>query len=376
MQKKLIALALASAFAAPAFAATSNVDISGQLNLSVDYLDSDSAANSGNVGVSSNASNIIFKGSEDLGGGLKALWQIQTYFSTGGTGNTDSSNGGAAAGVSSGNTFVGLGGGFGTVILGKNESPVKLLSRKTDFFGNQIGDSRNFTAEGSLTGAGFDTRPNNQVAYTTPNMSGFAGTVAYFSNMNTSGNVGGTAVGTVVTSATSGDATDKSVDGWAAAGTYENGPLMLGLGYEKHNLTNAGLATSDEKAWRLAAGYAIGNFKVTGLYQKATDIGGVNSADRKVWGLGAGYNMGNILLKAQYYDAGDLNSVSNTGAQMYVVGADYSLSKRTKLQLAYASTDNDSGAKFSAFGGGHGDNPGTVAGGNPTGFSMGVVHNF
>ena len=86
--------------------------------------------------------------------------------------------------------------------------------------------------------------------------------------------------------------------------------------------------------------------------------------------------MGNILLKAQYYDAGDLNSVSNTGAQMYVVGADYSLSKRTKLQLAYASTDNDSGAKFSAFGGGHGDNPGTVAGGNPTGFSMGVVHNF
>src|SRR3569623_667303 len=367
MQKKLIALALASAFAAPAFAATSNVDISGQMNLSVDYLDSDNAANGGNVGVSSNASNIIFKGSEDLGGGLKALWQIQTYFSAGGTGNTETFNGSNPDGVSSGNTFVGLGGGFGTVILGKNESAVKMLSRKTDFFGNQIGDSRNLTAVGGTNSAGFDTRPNNQIAYTTPSMSGLSGTVAYFSNMNTTAAVSGTA---------SGDATDNSVDGWAAAANYENGPLMLGLGYEKHNLGNSNALLNDEKVWRLAAGYAIGNFKFTGLYQKANDIAGVNSADRKVWGLGAGYNMGNILLKAQYYDAGDLNSVSTTGAQMYAVGVDYSLSKRTKLQFAYAATDNDSSAAFSAFGGGHGDNPGTSAGGNPTGFSMGVVHNF
>jgi predicted porin len=363
MQKKLIALALASAFAAPAFAATSNVDISGQLNLSVDYLDSDTVTNGGNVGVSSNASNIIFKGSEDLGGGLKALWQIQTYFSAGGTGNSDTFNGSAQDGVGSGNTFVGLGGGFGTVILGKNESPVKMLSRKTDFFGNQIGDSRNLTSVGTA-GLGFDTRPNNQVAYTTPNMSGLSGTVAYFSNMTTA----------------SGDVTDKSVDGWAAAANYENGPLMLGLGYEKHNLGNANALLNDEKVWRLAAGYAIGNFKFTGLYQKANDIAGANSADRKVWGLGAGYNMGNILLKAQYYDAGDLNSASNTGAQMYAVGVDYSLSKRTKLQFAYAATDNDSGAAFSAFGGGHGDNPysgaNATAGANPTGFSMGVVHSF
>lgn len=356
MQKKLIALALASAFAAPAFAATSNVDISGQLNLSVDYLDSDSPANGGNVAVSSNASNIIFKGSEDLGGGLKALWQVQTYFSAGGTGNTDTSNGSNPDGVSSGNTFVGLGGGFGTVILGKNESPFKVLGRKVDFFGNQIGDARNLTA-----GNGFDLRPNNQVAYTTPNMSGFSATAAYFSGMNNSVAL---------------DGTDAAVDGWAATGTYANGPLMLGLGYEKHNTSNTVGVASDAKSWRLAAGYTIGNVKLGGMYEKASDIAGVSSADRKVWGLGAGYNMGNITLKTQYYKADDLGSTANSGANLWAVGADYSLSKRTKLQFAYAATDNDSGAAFSAFGGGHGDNPGTVAGGNPTGFSMGVVHNF
>ena len=191
MQKKLIALALASAFAAPAFAATANVDIGGTMAFSIDSLDADSADNGRNTNISSNASNIFFKGSEDLGGGLKAIWQVQTYFSAGGTGNTDTSFGGNADGVGSGNTFVGLAGGFGTVILGKNESPVKMLSRKVDFFNNQIGDSRNLTADVSnsgtattVTGAGvgFDTRPNNMIAYVTPNMSGFSATVGYFSN--------------------------------------------------------------------------------------------------------------------------------------------------------------------------------------------------
>jgi len=358
MQKKLIALALASAFAAPAFAATSNVDIGGTMAFSIDSLDADSVGNGRNTNISSNASNIFFKGSEDLGGGLKAIWQVQTYFSAGGTGNTDTAFGGSD-GVGSGNTFVGLSGGFGTVILGKNESPVKLLSRKVDFFNNQIGDSRNLTIDKAGAGVGFDTRPANMVAYVTPNMSGFSATVGYFSNY------------------ANGATTDTSVDGYAAAGTYENGPLFVGLGYEQHNLSNTGVVgTNDEKVWRLAAGYTIGDFKVTGLYQKSNDNGGVNGSDRRVWGVGAGYNIGAFLVKASYYDAGDLNSVANTGAKMYAVGADYSLSKRTKLQLAYAATDNDTGANMSAFGGGHGDSPTITAGANPTGFSLGVVHSF
>lgn len=133
MQKKLIALALASAFAAPAaFAATANVDVGGTMNFSVDYLDSDNAINGGNLNVSSNSSNIFFKGSEDLGGGLKAIWQIQTYFSAGKTGNNDTAFGAAADGVSSGNTYVGLSGNFGTVLLGKHEAPAKLIGRSVD----------------------------------------------------------------------------------------------------------------------------------------------------------------------------------------------------------------------------------------------------
>jgi predicted porin len=88
-----------------------------------------------------------------------------------------------------------------------------------------------------------------------------------------------------------------------------------------------------------------------------------------------------FLFKVQYYNAGDMNTALNptgnsSGADMWALGVDYSMSKRTKLQFAYADTNNDSNAAMSAFGGGHGDNPGTRAGGNPTGFSMGVVHSF
>ncbi|MDP1644227.1 MAG: porin [Thiobacillus sp.] len=357
--KKILAMAIASAFAAPAFAATANVDVGGYMNFSVDYLDSDNAANGGNVGISSNASNIFFKGAEDLGGGLKAIWQVQTFFSAGGTGNNDGSLGGVADGVGSGNTYVGLAGGFGTVLVGKNESPVKMLSRKVDLFGNQIGDNRNLTND-----TGWDLRPNNQIAYTTPNMSGFSGTVAYFSNLGP--NEGGVA----------GPSIDATVDGWAAAANYANGPLMLGLGYETHNLSNFNAALEDERVWRLNGGYTFGNAKLVGFYQKADDRDGVNGSDRTVWGLGGAYMMGNINLKAQYYKAGDANDVDNTGADMWALGADYSLSKRTMLQLAYAETDNDSGASLSVFGGGHGDNPGTSVGGNPNGFSVGVVHTF
>lgn len=357
--KKILAIAIASAFAAPAFAATSNVDIGGYMNFSVDYLDSDNATNGGNVGISSNASNIFFKGAEDLGGGLKAIWQVQTYFDAGGTGNDDSSgssgtgnNSDLGSNVGQGNTYVGLAGGFGTVLVGKNESPFKLLSRKVDLFGNQIGDNRNLTAVG-----GFDLRPNNQIAYTTPNMGGFSGALSYSSNLD------------------AGAAVDNSVDVWAATGTYANGPLMLGLGYQKSNNTN-GTAAEDAAAWRANVGFNIASFKVVAFYQDASDIGGVSGADRDTWGLGTAYKMGNVNLKAQYYTTDDLGSAANTGADMWAVGADYSLSKRTTLQFAYAETDNDSAANFSAFGGGHGDQPAVSAGGNPSGFSVGMVHKF
>lgn len=359
--KKILAIAIASAFAAPAFAATSNVDIGGTVNVSVDYLDADKVGNGSNLNVSSNTSNIFFKGAEDLGGGLSAIWQIQTYFSMSGTGSADTGVAGEAVkdGVGSGNTYVGLKGGFGTVLLGKHEAPAKMIGRSVDLFGDQIGDNRNLVSKPHGAIFGWDLRPNNVVAYVTPSLSGLTGAIAYVTN---GGETGATS--------------DASVDAWSASAKYDNGPLMLGFGYEVHNLSEADPTAEDESMWRLAAGYAFGDFKVVGLYQQTQDMGGANNSDVKIWGLGGAYKMGAFTFKGQYYKADDNDNAANTGADMWALGADYSLSKRTMLQFAYASTDNDTGASYSAFGGGHGDNPGTKAGGNPSGFSVGVKHAF
>ncbi len=410
MNKKLLALAVAGAFVAPvAMADTGNVTIGGQMHFSFDSLNGKNAAGNDldrNWNVSSNASNIYFKGTEDLGNGLSAFWQIQTYFSAGGTGNNDTSFG-TGDGVSSGNTFVGLEGkSWGKVLLGKHESPFKLISRKVDLFNNQIGDTRNLVTNASgasvsgtsVYSLGWDLRPNNVIAYGTPNFNGFSALVAYVTNVGSgvaldspTGAATGTAAGSINTNA---------VDAWSANATYENGPIFLGLGYEKHNLsklsTAAAVNHSDEKAWRLAGGYNFGDFKVVGLYQRESGlcVGGITGcatngtdAKRTTWGLGGAYKMGANTLKLQYYRAGDLSNSGlanegDTGANMWSVGVDHAMSKRTTVYAAYATTNNDRYAAYSAFGGGHGDNPGSVAptttqdSKDPSGFSIGVIHNF
>jgi len=408
MNKKLMALAIAGAFVAPvAMADTSNVVIGGQMHFSFDSLNGLNAAGNDltrKSNVSSNASNIYFKGSEDLGNGLSAIFQVQTYFSAGGTGVADVGGQGAGItntqsvkdGVGSGNTFVGLkSNSMGTVILGKNDSPVKTLSRKVDLFNNQIGDTRNLTAmaspggaaPGSIPGnsAGWDLRPANQVAYYSPSFSGFGFNAAYITNLGSTATIDS---GTVNN--------PNAVSAWSTSATYENGPIFAGLGYETHKMSDFNTAVSsnhnDENIWRASGGYNFGSFKLVGLYQRERDMfvnSSNNSAERNVWGLGGAYNfMGANTIKLQYYKASSIKNTNianmdQTGAKLWAVGFDHALSKRTTVYAAYARTNNDSWANYSAFGGGHGDNPGTttpngttISSKNPSGISVGVIHNF
>lgn len=382
MNKKLLALAVAGAFAAPvAMADSSNVVIGGTMHFSLDSMKGNTGNgtdNTTNWNVSSNASNIYFKGTEDLGNGLSAIWQIQTYFSAGGTGNADTSFGATKDGVSSGNTYVGLSSkSWGMVILGKHESPLKLVGRKVDLFGDQLGDNRNLVTSavggGINNTAGFDLRPNNVIAYGTPAFNGFKALVAYVTNASSG------------VARDSGTLSTDSVSAWSGNVTYENGPIYAGLGYEKHKFSDFGTAgRDDEKAWRLSAGYNFGDFKVVGLYQHESGLfrnAANNNVKRNTWGLGGAYKLGANTLKLQYYKAGDLKNSglaneSETGASMWALGVDHALSKRTTIYAVYAQTNNDNAAAYSAFGGGHGDNPGTVTGKDPHGFGVGVKHTF
>ena len=374
MKKSLIALAVASAVSAPAFAATSNVDIYGKLHLSVNFLNDQcdnkaqcigvntpanvAADGMNNVSISSNASRIGFKGTEDLGGGLAAIWQVESGV------NMDEASGTWA----SRNTFVGLKGGWGTALVGNHDTPLKLVGRAVDLFGDTIADSRN------VLGGGSDTRAKNTVAYITPDMSGFSIAAAYSTDFTGSG--AATATGLAFGGAAS-DIANHDV--FNVNATYTNGPLFLGAAYgdgDGHKALGLGAQ------WRLAAGYTFGNFKVVGQYDElsvdsptlastSVHLGG----DYKAWMLGGAYTMGAMVFKANYME-GSQDTSGTLDPKQWTIGMDYNLSKRTTVYALYAD------AKNTALGFGAGDSD--VAYGNllSTGvikvqaLSFGVMHSF
>lgn len=329
--KKILAIAIASAFAAPAMAATSNVDIYGKLHLSVNwYNDQPSYVN--DLGVSSNASRIGFKGSEDLGGGLKAIWQVESGF------NMDEQNGQWATR----NSFVGLSGGFGTALIGNHDTPLKLVGRKVDLFGDTIADSRN------VMGGGSDTRAKNVVAYLTPNMSGFSGAVAFSTDVN------------IVTN-TNGDSEDGSA--WNVSGAYENGPIYVGVAYGDGDYHDwAGY----EEHWRIAGSFSFGDFKVVGQYD---NLGVEGYDDYSAWMVGGQFNMGAMAFKANWMmgESGDFEP------EQWTIGLDYNLSKRTSVYALYVGGEE----VVLGSGGGSSDRVWSgVSGDDISALSFGVVHSF
>ena len=366
MKKSLIALAVAGAFATPAFAATSNVDIYGKLHVSVGFYD-DLADQYEDVQVSSNASRIGFKGSEDLGGGLKGIWQIESGI------NLDEQNGSWA----NRNSFVGLAGGWGTALIGNHDTPLKLVGRAVDLFGDTIADSRN------VMGGGSDTRAQNVVAYISPSFSGFSFAAAYTNDLSGAGAVAGTSpvrdstgaltgdyVVTSTTTTTNGDDADASAFNLNA--TYANGPLYIGVGYGDGDAHEAlGL----DAHWRVAAGYTFGNFKAVGQYD-SLEGDGVTGDDYDAWMIGGSYTMGAMVFKANYME-GEIDGCNVAGCDLeqWTVGMDYNLSKRTAVYALYADGQNIT------LGGGAGTSD-RISGYAVTGdedisaFSLGVTHSF
>lgn len=378
MNKKLLALAVAAAMApAAAMADTGNVTIYGVLDASYNRVDNDQSA-AGVDGTStnqivSNNSRLGFKGTEDMGNGLSAVWQIE---------NTINVDGGATS-FASRNTFLGLSGKtWGTVILGKHDTPYKLATRSLDLFQDGVADNRNLMGGASSVGAvaTFDGRQNDVVAYISPDFAGFHAAIAYVAgaeNATTSG-------------------VDKG-DAWSAMGMYKNGPWMGSLAYERHNFGSAGtgslgaVANKEEHAWKLGVGYSVAAFDLGLVYEKTSDdvrgtalcgvAGATGTGDcygHNAWHLTGAYKFGNNAVKLAYTRADDLEAADNTGANQWSVGIDHNFSKRTKIYALYTRLNNDDNVAYTI--GSVTSNrvnlPGTGLGADPSAFSLGVRHSF
>lgn len=360
MMKKILAAAIVSAFAAPAFAATANVDVYGQFRGSVDFVDADGFDS--RTRVTSNNSRIGFKGAEDLGGGLSAIWQWEYAFQLDqqSATNTFQSNNDVQGSNSSRHTFVGLSSKtLGSLTLGTQESPLKTSTGPLSVFGDTLGDYRSVFTK-------LSTRSDNSIMYTSPNMTGLTVRAMYGAR-----NEAGLA-----------SADDSSM--YAVSAVYSNGPLYATLAYENNEDAGAltastfTLSNAQNDAWRAGIGYTFGNTKLGLAYERndAENAAGSTSNDGSAWYVSVAHKMGNITLAAAYTDRDETVSGANNGAKQWVAGATYSLSKRTEVYALYTEVSND-GTGTNGIGPATGiATVSTVAGGDASGFSLGLNHSF
>jgi predicted porin len=400
MQKKLIAVAIAAISAAPAFA-QSNVTIYGRADYG--YL-----SRSGDDGASPDrdrknefasgigaGSRIGFKGSEDLGNGLKAIFQMEFGMGLDG-GATPSTAGGNTSTWWTRNSYVGVTGNFGTVVGGKLDGVRYGIFNKYDAFGG--GYSGNFTQMTAQV-----DRAENAIAYISPKfMGGFDVTLAYATHIGGSNPLGLTVQEGSMASTTNPlrPAGSTGNDGDAELNTirlaYANGPISVDLDWERVSFKSGGqvggtpaaptLAGSSVPAlhdnvtvWTVAGSYDFGMVKVAALYDNLkTDNNSMGNrllnpeVDVDSWFLSASIPFGNFIGKVTYGETENDKCVGSCQGSKWGLGLQYNLSKRTNVYTNYGAISNDRGAAYqistaaNSQGGGYGVKA----------FDVGIAHSF
>ncbi len=349
MQKKLIALAVAAAVAAP-MAAMADVKISGYMHASWDFLDADevnadeSDDTTGVMGGAARATHIRFSGNEDLGNGLKAIWQIESQVDN--------------FGVGSRNTWVGLAGSWGNFKMGRLDTPYKQSTGSLDVMGNTVGDYNNIIAQTSTAGNNFDERPTDTVSYWTPNFNGFSGGIMRASMDQEEAN------------GTSAD----DLEVWSMMAKYQNGPFFASLAWEDQSGGAFNSTTVDESdAWKLGLGYKFGNSRVGFIYEDIDHDAANSMREREAWYINFGHKFGANRVAVAYgdMDDSDANGV-NDGVDFWALGVYHSFSKRTEVYAIYADKDNDRNATVGTW-----SKEGAIqAGGDASALSLGIIHKF
>jgi predicted porin len=380
------ALAVAVALTATAASAqTANVTLYGSIRAAVEVAKYSGAAPSARITSLENVSSRWgLRGSESLGGGINAIFQLESGF------GSDTGSIGATNGVSqifSREAWVGLQGGFGTVKLGYGLTPYDDVLGWAHHQGANSWENRNngvsggagfakrdlFVnyAPGACNSSAFDARMGNSINYETPNFSGFSVRTQY---------------------ALLGEAAKKSCTGFDTAVKYSNGPVRVGVTYALHrNFTGIGGAGNttpstgfistpnlhNQDALRGYASFDAGVVKIDATYEVARYKPETGTLKYKYWELGALAPLGAATLGVQYsqrdkglaafYNNASQNFAFPTGASAIVLNgatsaatrsvvnnvwdngggkhlsftADYALSKRTLIRSYYTQLKNE-----------------------------------
>ena len=402
MQKKLIALAVAGLASTAAFAQT-NVTIYGLVDYGYSYRwDGKSLGNQipgANTGTPNTQSQlnggqslgnrIGFKGTEDLGNGLKAVFLLEQGFMLD-TGMQQTANSQFTR-----QAYMGLSGNFGTAVGGRLYSPHYTFVSGLDPFGaGTVGRYNNVYSPGAAVGNNVvggslmdPVRLDNALAYISPSfLGGLTATLAFSNN-----------------AAGQEDANSNSNNNTVYAGLlkYDNGPITVGANYHYINggsrlsdTTPTALGVKSVQNATLGGSYDFKVVKVMALYSwnevdytvNPRFLGNTSgNATINNYMLGATAPFGKFVGKASYIYS-DGNRSAGGDAQQFAVGLDYNLSKRTALYSAYSFIDNQdnrlsavgdaSNSGYYAGNNAAATNQGTNAGVFQQGIQVGVRHSF
>ena len=346
MKMKLIALAVAGATFAPVvMAQTANpVTLYGRIWVMANSLKADGAAVplSTRTTVADNSSLIGVRGTEDLGGGLKAFFQVESAAPPDAGGGTFASR----------NSGVGLTGGFGSIVLGRWDSPMKLSAIFVDPFGqNTIGAQNNIV--NNFGGGDFNRRENNMIQYWSPTMGGFSLRAMYGANEGKTATANPSSIG-------------FSLD-------YATGPFRINYANQKHKDTVGTVVTANttEKMQNLSGSFVFGPVKIAALTQKAELTG---KTDRKMNQVAITYTAGKHQFHATAIRGknGVVATAVQPEAKLSAIGYDYNFSKRTTFMARYASLKNNTVSNTTLVD----SNLVNTAGNDPKGFGAGLRHTF
>jgi predicted porin len=365
MNKNLIALAVAGAFVAPAaLAQTANpVTLYGQVNMTVESVEArggTAAVVSRRTRIEDQSSRLGVRGTEDLGGGLKAFFQLETGF------RPDSNNTTFAAR----NSAVGLQGGWGSILIGRWDMPFKSATTAIDPWG----DITIAGITGVLNdGTNFDRRDMNVGEYWSPTFGGFAFRLAGTANERKN------------------DPAGVNARDLGASVTFTRGPIYLFGAYEEHKDNNngnafgqiivappatgqtAGIAGYEEKGMAGGGSFVIGPVKLGAQYQEYKKT---SRSKQKAFMGNVVFTAGNNQFIYQYMQSKDgrLSTAvtEEPDCDSNSIGYKYNFSRRTSFIAHYVDVKNNSTASCN-FGS---NRLAAAAGQDPRGFAVGFLHVF
>lgn len=327
MKKTLFAFSMLASVAGASYA-QSSVTMYGVVDLGLKI---ENAGSGRVVGIDSgnqSVSRIGFKGTEDLGNGLKANFVLEAGF------NADNGSQSDATRFFNRQSYVSLSGGFGEVKLGRVQTMVFTNSSVFDPFADTLaGDSvRIFNYGGS--------RIDNTVNYSFAAQNGINGQAAYsFGEVAGSTSAGRTVAGAI---------------------GYASGPIAAVLTYQN---TNNATATDSTKTTLIGGNYNFGLLQPFVAYAVNKGFGTLDTRDSLI-GLKVNLTAADTIM-ASYMHKSD-KAISNANANQIALGYTHNLSTRTNLYTSWARLSNDDNAAYRV----------TAAGKNDNLFNVGIRHKF